>query len=102
MYSRFALGLRGFLRHTISLEEAKAIVRQRMAEREKNFLLLVKKGIFGYPKSPYLPLLKLAGCEMGDIEKMIRNRGLEDTLLALREAGVVFANCPVKGLPWWG
>jgi len=34
MYARFAWGLRGFLRHTITLEEAQAIVRQRLAERE--------------------------------------------------------------------
>src|SRR4030042_2429064 len=74
MYSRFAWGLRGFLRHTISLEEATPLVQQRMAEREENFLRLVKKGIFGYPKSPYLPLLKLARCEMGDIENMVRDR----------------------------
>jgi hypothetical protein len=34
MYGRFAWGLRGFLRHTITLEEAKAIVLQRLVERE--------------------------------------------------------------------
>ncbi len=88
MYGRFALGLRGYLRHTISLEEAQAIVKQRMEERETNFIRLVKKGIFGYRGSPYLPLLKLAGCELGDIEDMVQRRGLEKTLLVLREAGV--------------
>ncbi len=97
MYARFAWGLRGFLRHTISLEEAKAIVRRRMAEREANFLRLVEKGIFGYPRSPYLPLLKLAGCELGDIQNMVRNKGLEDTLRALREAGVYVTFEEFKG-----
>jgi len=63
MYSRFAWGLRGFLRQTVTLEQAKAIVRQRMAEREANFLRLVERGIFNYPRSPYLPLLKLAHVE---------------------------------------
>ena len=43
MYARFAWGLRGFLRHTITLEEARAIVRQRLAEREANFLRLVER-----------------------------------------------------------
>lgn len=88
MYTRFALGLRDYLRHPITLAEAEAIVRQRLANREKNFLLLVERGIFGYPKSPYLPLLKLARCELGDIQNMIRDRGLETTLLELRNAGV--------------
>ena len=97
MYSRFALGLRGFLRHTISLEEAKAIVQKRMAEREENFLRLVKKGIFDYLKSPYLPLLKLARVEFGDIEQMVKRKGLEDTLRTLREAGVYITFEEFKG-----
>ena len=97
MYARFALGLRGFLRHTITLEEAKAIVRRRMAERETNFLRLIEKGIFGYPRSPYLPLLKLAQVEMSDIQNMVRAKGLEDTLRALREAGVYITFEEFKG-----
>jgi hypothetical protein len=88
MYARFAWGLRGFLRHSITLEEAEAIVRRRMAEREENFLRVIERGIFGYPQIPYLPLLKLARCELGDIQNMVRAKGLEDTLRALREAGV--------------
>jgi hypothetical protein len=88
MYARFAWGLRSFLRETITLEEAEAIVRKRLAEREDNFLRLVEKGIFGYPRSPYLPLLKLAQVEPGDIQNMVRRKGLEDTLRALRRAGV--------------
>ncbi len=97
MYSRFAWGLRSFLRHTITLEEAKAIVQKRMAEREENFLRLVRKGIFGYPKSPYLPLLKMAHCEMGDIENMVQDKGLEGTLRILREAGVYISFEEFKG-----
>jgi hypothetical protein len=97
MYARFAWGLRGFLRHTITLEEAKAIVRQRLAEREANFLRLVEMGIFGYPRSPYLPLLKLAQVELGDIQNMVRDKGLEDTLRALREAGVYVTFEEFKG-----
>jgi len=85
---RFAWGLQDFLRHPISLEEAEATVRRRMARREESFLLLVERAIFGYPDSPYLPMLKLAGCEFGDIRDMVRNRGVEQTLRTLREAGV--------------
>ena len=97
MYSRFTWGLRSFLRHTLTLEEAKAIIQKHMAERETNFLRLVKRGIFGYHKSPYLPLLKLAGCEMGDIESMVKTKGLEGTLHALREAGVYITFEEFKG-----
>jgi hypothetical protein len=97
MYGRFAWGLRGFLRQTITLGEAKAIVRQRLAEREAHFLRLVEKGIFGYPRSPYLPLLRLAQVELGDIKSMVRSKGLEGTLLALREAGVYVTFEEFKG-----
>ncbi|HEY2990317.1 MAG TPA: hypothetical protein VGL11_21560 [Candidatus Binatia bacterium] len=97
MYWRFAAGLRDFLRHTVSLEEARAIVRRRMAERENNFLRLLERGIFGYPRSPYLPLLKLAGCEMGDLRNMVRAHGLEGTLGALRRAGVYVTFEEFKG-----
>jgi len=97
IWGNFLLGLRSFLRHTISLEEARAIVRERLAEREANFLHLVERGVFGYSRSPYLALLKLAGCEMGDIRTMVRNRGLEDTLRALREVGVYVTFEEFKG-----
>ena len=97
MYTRFTWGLRSFLRHTLSLEEARTTVRQRMAEREANFLRLLKRGIFGHARSPYRALLKLANCEMGDIQSMLRDRGLEGTLRALREAGVYIAFEEFKG-----
>src|SRR3972149_8533655 len=97
MVGRFGLGLPGYLRHMLTLEEAKVIVKKRIEERETNFLRLIKKGVFGYPKSPYLPLMKLVHCEMGDIENMIRSRGLENTLRSLREAGVYISFEEFKG-----
>lgn len=97
MYGRFAWGLRSFLRHTLTLEEAKAIIKKRMEERESNFLRIVKRGIFGYLKSPYLPLMKLAQCEMGDIENMVREKGLENTLMELRNVGIYISFEEFKG-----
>lgn len=97
MYGRFGFGLRKFLRRTISLDEARAIVMRRMDERESNFLRLVEQGIFDYPRSPYLPLMRLAGCEVGDIRDSVRTKGLESTLLDLRKAGVYFTFEEFKG-----
>ncbi len=97
MFSRFAWGLRGFLRHPITLDEARAMIEQRMAEREANFLRLIERGIFAYPKSPYLPLMKLAGCEIGDIKNLLRARGLDKTLHSLRDAGVYISFEEFKG-----
>jgi len=97
MYARFALGLRGFLRRTITLEQARDTVRKHLAERETNFLRLLERGVFGNKHSPYLPLLQLADCELGDIRNMVRDKGLEPTLLALREAGVYVSFEECKG-----
>jgi hypothetical protein len=87
-WGRFALALRDFLQHPISVEDARAIIRQRVADRETNFLYTIERNVFGHPRSPYLPLLKLAGCELGDIRNMVRSTGLESTLQSLRQAGV--------------
>jgi hypothetical protein len=97
MFSRFATGLLGFLRQPITLEEARAQIEQRLAQREASFLRLLERGIFAYPRSPYLPLLKLAGCEFGDIKNLLRAGGLEKTLHALRDAGVYIGFEEFKG-----
>jgi hypothetical protein len=95
MYSRFAFGLRSFLRNPITLEQAAGLVQKQHDDREANFLRLLQRGVFGYPKSPYLPLLKLADCGLEDIRRMVADRGLEATLEALRAAGVyvTFEEC---------
>jgi len=96
-FGGFILGLQNFFRQRISLTEAQAIIQRRMAERDTNFLRLVERGIFGYSKSPYRPLLELAGCELGDIRNMVRSKGLEATLRELRKAGVYITFEEFKG-----
>jgi hypothetical protein len=97
MYGRFIFGLPGFLRRRMTLEEAREAIRHGIAEREDNFLRVVRRGIFEYPKSPYLPLLKHAQCELGDLEASVRSKGLDPTLRALREAGVYVSFEEYKG-----
>jgi len=98
MYGRFMLGLPGFLRREpITLDDAKAAIRRDLAAREPNFLSILRRGIFGNPRSPYLPLLDLAGCELGDIESSVGTKGIEATLEELREAGVYFTFEEYKG-----
>lgn len=97
MYTRFALGLRQFLRQIITPEIARQSVRQRMLDRESNFLRVVEKSIYGHPLSPYLFLLKRAQIEMGDIRSLVRDKGLEGALLALKEASVYITFEEFKG-----
>jgi hypothetical protein len=97
MYGRFLARLPGFLRHPISLDEARAVLRRRLDERESSFLRLLERGVFGHPRSPYLPLLRGAGCTLSDVREMVRTRGLEESLRALREAGVFVTFEEFKG-----
>ncbi len=88
MYWRLAWGLRKFLKEPITLGQARQIIKQGLANREINLLSMVKRAIYENEASPYLKLLKLAGCEYGDFERMVRSDGIELTLEKLREEGV--------------
>jgi hypothetical protein len=96
-FAQFPLALQRFARHTLTLDEAKRIVRQRMEHREENFLRIVARSIYGHPPSPYLSLLKMAGCKLGDLREMVKRKGLEETLRALREEGVYVTFEEFKG-----
>ena len=87
-YAGFLRGLPGFLRRRMTLDEAKAVFRERMAKREVNFLSMVEKGVFAYKDSPYRALFEVAGCSYADVEEAVKKRGLESTLEVLRDAGV--------------
>jgi len=97
MYARFPFALRRFLQYSLTLDEAKAIIRERMERREEIFLKSAERCIYGYARSPYLPLLRQAGCEMGDLQTLVRQKGVEGALSQLREAGVYFSFEEFKG-----
>jgi hypothetical protein len=85
------------MRHTLTLEQAEKSVRERMEHREENFLRIVEKSVFGNPSSPYLPLLKTAGCALGDLRDAVRRNGLEPALSDLRREGVYVTFEEFKG-----
>jgi len=97
MFARFPFALRRFLQHPLTLEEAKAIIRERMEHREENFLGIAERNIYGHARSPYLPLLRMAGCELGDLRGLVNQHGLEAALRQLREAGVYITFEEFKG-----
>ncbi len=96
-FAQFPLALRRFMRQPLTLDEAKRIVRQRMEQREENFLRLVERSIYNYAPSPYLALLKLVKCELGDLRTLVKHKGLEGSLRTLREAGVYVTFEEFKG-----
>ncbi len=97
MYGRFMAGLPSHLRRRLTIEQAKASIQEGLANRESNFLAIARRGIYGNPSSPYLPLLELAGCAYGDLEASVRAKGLEPTLEALRAEGVYVTFEEYKG-----
>jgi hypothetical protein len=97
MFARFAAGLPRFLRRTISLEEAQSMVAHDLAERETNFLRLLKRGVYDNPRSPYLALLRWAGASYGDLEALVLREGIEAALEGLFEAGVRIGLDEFKG-----
>ena len=68
----FLRRLPGFLRHPVSPRDALVTLRRRLDGRGTDFLALVRDRIYGYPASPYRHLLRAAGCEYGDLERLDR------------------------------
>jgi hypothetical protein len=107
---RFLAQLPAFLRHPLTPAVAEAILRRRLANREGDFLSLVRRRVYQHPGSPYRALLRLAGCELGDLDRLVRAEGLEGALRILYRHGVYLTVEELKGrrpvvrggatLPW--
>lgn len=95
--ARFLWGLPSFLRHPISVEQAKGTLRRRLEEREGNFMALARHAIYSHAASPYRQLLSLAGCEYGDLERLVAQEGVEGALRTLYHHGVYLTLEEFKG-----
>ncbi len=88
MAAPFLRRLPGFLRHPLTQEEARHILRGRLAHREADFLALLRRAVYDWPPSPYRRLLAHAGCEYGDACRLVREGGVEGALRILLRSGV--------------
>jgi hypothetical protein len=95
--ARLLVGIPAFLRHRISPQQARAIVARRLAQRAPDFLALAQRAIYQHPGSPYRQLLALAGCEYGDLERLIGQEGLDGALRLLYRQGVYLTVDEFKG-----
>ena len=96
-FLRFATGLKAFLRQTISPEQARALVRKWVNQREERLIQKMESAVFGFARSPYLKLFRAAGCELEDVRKLVQSRGVEGTLRHLFEAGIYVRWEELKG-----
>ncbi len=96
-FARFPVALFRFRHYKWTLATAQQAVRERMECREANFLRLLEQNVYGHPPSPYLKLLERARCEFADVRALVRSKGLEGALSALRQAGVYVTFEEFKG-----
>ncbi len=94
---RLARDLPGFLRRPTSPDDGVELIRQRQATREERFLRMAAESIYAHPGSPYLRLLRLAGCEFEDLKSLVAKEGLEGALSHLVRAGVYMTLDEFKG-----
>src|SRR5262245_12126319 len=95
--ARFALGTRKYLRQPMTVDEVTSYIRARMQDRDGAFLHILEHAVYAHPRSPYLKLLKEAGCELGDAQKMVRQDGVDEALRKLHQAGVYVTFDEFKG-----
>jgi hypothetical protein len=94
---KFLAGLPSFLRDSVSTEQARAVLRTRLESRESDFLRLATESIYANPASPYLEMLRLTGCEYGDLAGLVRREGLDGALRTLFLKGVFLTVNEYKG-----
>jgi hypothetical protein len=89
--------LRSYLRERVTVEQAREEIKKALQSREERFLELVHTRVYQVPNSPYLKLLKFAGCDFCDLESHVRRHGLERTLEQLAREGVYLTAAEFKG-----
>lgn len=97
MLARLTRDFPRFLRTPLTPEQAVAVIQRQLESREERFLRIAEQAIYAYPRSPYLQLLRAAGCEFGDLKALVAAKGLEGALSELVEAGVFITFDEFKG-----
>ena len=85
-----------FLRRPTTPAEARAILTQRFARRESDFLAMARATL-SEPTSPYRRLFAAAGCSTDDLDRLVRREGVDGALHALARAGVYVTLDEFKG-----
>jgi hypothetical protein len=86
-----------WLRRPLDLHTARSVVHSDLGRREQALIRTLRDGVFAHPGSPYLPLLRHAGAERGDVERAVTEHGVEAALAQLYDAGVRITLDELKG-----
>src|SRR5215211_1366633 len=93
----YARRLGPWLRKPLDLDTARSCVKADLGRRERALIQTLRDGVFSQRASPYLPLLRHAGVELGDIEVAVYENGVEAALAHLYDAGVRITLDELKG-----
>jgi hypothetical protein len=97
-FLRYRAGLREYLRTPLPRSLTYSRLAQQLEQREKSFLLILKRAVFDQERSPYLGLLRHAGIDYNDIVDRTQKVGLDRVLEELFDAGVYVSLEEFKGL----
>lgn len=97
MAARLIYRLPGFLRRPLTVDVARAIVQERLDCRAADFLRMARQAIYPVPENPFRVLLASAAIEYGDLERLVRDYGLEAALGLLYRQGVYLTVDEFKG-----
>lgn len=89
--------LKQIFKEPLRPEVAAAQLRERLQRREEHFTDSVRRTVFDNPKSPYLTLLRRAGCSYDDFRALVRAEGIEGCLRKVKEEGVYITIEEFKG-----
>jgi hypothetical protein len=92
-----AAALPRFFRERVTIQRAEEEIKRLLDTRVERFLQLIRSLVYERSNSPYLPLLKHAGCEFADVESGVTRHGLEQTLAKLAAEGVYVTSDEFKG-----
>lgn len=95
--ARLIAGLPRFVRQPLTPEQGRRVLRQRLANREVDFVRLVEQAIYPLAENPYRRLLAAAGCQPGDLRGLVGREGLEGALRALFRNGVYLTTDEFRG-----
>jgi hypothetical protein len=95
--SRLTFDLRRFLHRRLTAEQAREEIARRLRQRERAFLRLMQRTVYGRARSPYRALLRHVGITHADLSRWVARDGLEATLEQLFDAGVHVTADEFKG-----
>jgi len=86
-----------YFREQITVQQAEEEIKRLLDNRVERFFELIRTRIYERPDSPYLKLLKHAGCEFSDLHAQVCRHGLERALVQLAKEGVYLTSDEFKG-----